>query len=458
MVKDMTKGSPIKLISAFTVPFLIGDLIQQFYIIIDTIFVSVFVGPKALAGVGIASTISFVVFGIAIGCCQGFCIILAQRFGAKRKKGIKISVATSLQLYFVLTFVVTLISVFCTKPILVLIDTPYDIFKHAYTYAIICYCGTFSQVAYNLFSGMLRSVGDNKTPLVFLIFSGLLNIFFDFITVGCLNMGTKGAAISTVAAQTISSILCLIFIYKRYPFMWPKKEWKINKNYILAQIKLGIPMGLEFAVTGIGLIVLQKGVNQFKKEIIAGFAIAMRVENLAIASFIALATAIATYTAQNYGARKYARIKKGARANLIIGLVLCVVFGGLLYIFWDHITSLYLLTNDETTTNAMKCEIKKAAKQYINIAILNFPILCNLISFRCLIQAINKTLIPVLAGFCEFLIRALGAFVLAYFFGYLGICLSPICAWYAAFFLIIGSYFCNMKKLLKKQKIKTKDA
>ena len=454
MVKDMTKGNPLKLISTFTIPFLIGNLIQQFYVLISTIFVSVFVGPQALGGVGIASTISFVMFGFAVGSCNGFCIVLAQRFGAKRKKGIKISVATSMHLYIVFTIFITIVSILLTKPILKLIDTPPENFEHAYTFAIISYCGTFSQVAYNLFSGMLRSVGDNKTPLIFLIISAGLNICFDFLTVGYLQMGTKGAALSTIAAQTISSIPCLIFIYKHYPFMWPsKKEWKINRNYILAQIKIGIPMGLEFSVTGIGLILLQKAVNKFGKDIIAGFAIAMRVENLIIASFIALATATATFTAQNFGAQNFIRIKQGARSTLIIGAFLCVVFGGILMLLWDQITGLYLLTNDPSTTEISKITIKKAARQYIDIAIFNFPILCILITFRSLIQATNKTLIPLLAGFCELLMRTIGAFILSSFIGYIGICLSPICAWWGAFFMVIIAYFVNIKKLLKKQKI-----
>ena len=447
----MTKGNPIKLISTFMVPFLIGNLIQQFYHIVDKIFVSVFVGPEALGGVGIASTISFVMFGFAIGACNGFCIILAQRFGAKRKKGIKISVATSIYLYFIFTVFLTIFSILLTKPLLILMDTPPQNFNHAYTYAIICYCGTFSVFAYNLFSGMLRSVGDNKTPLLFLIMSASLNILLDYLAVGYLNLGTVGAAIATVASETISSISCLIFICKKYPFMWPStKEWRLNIKYVISQIKIGVPMALEFAVTGISLIILQKGVNRFGGEIIAGFAIAMRVENLIIASFVALGTAMATFTAQNFGARKFDRIKKGSRANLIISAVLCIVFGGLLLLFWDNITELYLMNDNQAITQITKTAIKKAARQYLDIALFNFPILCLLITYRSIVQAINKTLVPLLAGFCELLMRSIGAFVLAYFFGYIGICLSPICAWYGAFFMVTAAYIINIRKLLKK--------
>lgn len=450
MVKDMTIGGPLKLISTFTIPFLIGNIIQQFYVIISSIFVSVFVGTNALGGVGIASTISFMVFGFAVGSCNGFCIVLAQRFGAKRKKGIKISVAASLHLYILFTILVTIISVIITKPLLLFMDTPQANYEHAYTFAIISYCGIFSQVAYNLFSGMLRSVGDNKTPLIFLIISAILNVLFDFITVAVLHLGTKGAAISTIAAQTISSIPCLIFIYKKYPFMWPtKKEWKINKRYILAQIKIGIPMGLEFAITAIGIIMLQKTINKFGENIIAGFAIAMRVENLVIASFIALSIATATYTAQNFGAQKYIRIKQGAKSTIIIGMFFCAFFSSILMLLWDQITELYLLTSDPATTQATKIAIKKAARQYINIAIYNYPVLCLLITFRSLVQALGRTLIPLLAGVCELVMRVLGAVVLAHLFGYVGICCSPILAWYGAFFMVIGAYIFNIRKLLK---------
>lgn len=453
MIKDMTRGSTFRLVFSFTIPFLIGNIIQQFYSITSSIFVSVFVGPEALGGVGVASTIYFMVFGFTIGCCNGFCIVLAQRFGAKRKKGVKISVATSMHLYILFTFVVTIISILITKPLLIAMSTPEKNFKHAYTFAIICFCGTFSQMAYNLFSAMLRNVGDNKTPLMFLILSAATNIVLDFITVGVLKLGTAGAAMSVILSQIIASIPCLMFIYKRYPFMWPtKKDWRINKKYILAQLKMGLPMGLEFSVTAIGIMILQKAVNRLGENILAGFTIAMRVENLIIAAFIALATAIAVYTAQNFGAKEYIRIKKGAHSNLIIGFILYIVFSTIIFLLWDQIVNLYLIANDSAISQTTKQQIKDAAKQYINIAVLHYPILCILITFRNLVQSMNKPFIPLLTGFCELFTRIIGSILLTRWFGYKGVCYSTILTWYCAFFLVAISYISTIKKLLPNKK------
>lgn len=452
MTKDMTKGNPLKLIANFTVPFLIGNLIQQFYYLISSIFVSVYVGPAALGGVGISSTVLFVTFGFVVGACNGFCITLAQRFGAKRKKGIKLSVASSVYLYVVVTLLITIVGVLSTKPILNLIDTPAENFQHAYIFTIIHFLGCFSLIAYNLLSGFLRSVGDNKTPLFFLIVSVILNIILDFITVAILNLKTAGTAISIVVSQAICCVPCLIFIYKKYSFMWPtKKEFKINRGYITAQTKIGLPMGLEFSITGIGIIILQKAVNKFGENIIAGFTIAMRIEDLIIAVFIALATATATFTAQNYGAKKYVRIKKGARASSLIGVFLCIVFSIILIMLWDPIINLFL-SNDVATPQKSKNLIQDAAKQYIDIAIFNFPILCLLLIYRSIVLSLNKTLIPVLSGFCELIMRIFGAFFLTKIFGYVGICWTPSCTWYVTFIMIAGSYLFNIIKLLRVQK------
>lgn len=448
MTQDLTQKNPFGLILKFTLPLLVGNLIQQFYYIIDSVFVSVFVGPQALAGVGIASTIDFILFGFAYGACNGFCIILAQKFGAKRKKGIKFSVSSAFYLYIGFTVFLTVIGVVLTKPLLNLMDTPKNIFNFAQDYLIILFLGSFSQIAYMLLVGMLKSVGDNKTPLFILILTSILNIILDYFAVCTLKMQTKGAAIATVVAQAISCILCLIFIYKKYKFMWPKKkEWNLKKHYIFSEIKIGVPMALEFSITGLGIIILQKAVNSFGENIIAGFAIAMKVENLVITTFFALATATSTFTAQNFGAKKFKRIVKGAKASFLIGMGFCVIFTLMVFLLWNQISALFL--NSNIINSECENSIKNAAKLYLNIAAFNFPILCILINFRSLLQSLGKTLIPLLSSFCELLMRFLGAVVLAKIFGYVGACFSPIAAWYGAFILVIISFFYNIKKLKK---------
>ncbi len=447
MTQDLTQKKPLSLIFKFTMPLLLGNLIQQLYFLIDSIIVSVFVGPQALAGVGIASAIDFIMFGFAHGAVSGFCVIVGQKFGAKRKMGIKFSVASAIYLYVVFTIVLTIVGIISTKPLLILMDTPDGIFQHAYDYLFIIFLSSFAQIGYMLFCGMLKSIGDNKSPLIFLILSVILNLILDYIAVYLLNMQTKGAAIATLIAETISFVLCVIFMHKKYKFMWPhKKEWEFKKHYILAEIKIGLPMAFEFFITGLGIIILQKAVNHFNSSTIAGFTIAMRIEDLVITSFYAVATAAATFTAQNFGAQKYHRIKKGAQSCFLIGLLFCFIFGGAIMILWDQIVSLYLNTEFSKDANSIY-NIKKAAREYITIAIFNFPILSSLMTFRSVVQSIGKTLIPLLASFCELFMRVIGALLFAKWFGYIGICWSPISAWYSAFLMIIISYFYHMHKL-----------
>lgn len=449
MVKDMTKGPPLKLILNFMLPLLLGNLIQQLYYLIDSVFVSVFVGPQSLAGLGVSSSIFFVVLGIVYGGCGGFGIIMAQKFGAKRKKGIKFAVAASLHLCVIFTIAITIAGLILTKPLLVFTKTPESVFNHAYIYTIITFAGTFSEIAYVLFAVILKSVGNNKTPLLFLVFCSVLDGILDYIMICIFNLSTAGAALATVIAQTVSAILCLILIIKKYKFLWPKKnEWKFKKHYFLAELKIGSPMGLQFAITGIGIIFVQKAIDSFGENAIAGFTIAMKIEDLVLTAFFALATAIATFVGQNFGARKYHRIKEGAKAIVIIGLSFCFLFSLIVIVFWDQIINLFA-ANKNTIPEAVKFEINNKAKQYINIAIFNFPILCLLICFRSLIQAMGKSLIPFLTSFAELLMRLIGALVLAKLFGYVGVCWSPITAWYAAFIMVMASYFYTARKILK---------
>lgn len=447
MVKEMTHGKSIKLIFLFMIPLLIGHIIQQLYNMTDLVIVGKFVGVNALAGVGVAGSLLFMSIGFIIGLCNGFSVVLAQRFGAGSKIGVRRCVTTSIYLSLFFTVIITILSVIFARSFLLFISTPDEIIDSALTYILILSYGTFAMFAYNLFSGMLRSIGDSKTPLYFLIFAAILNVIFDYITIAVFNLGVAGSAISTVTAQIIASVLCAIYMFKKYKIIRPKKsDWKISWPYIWTHIKIALPMALEFAVTAIGILILQGAINNLGPNIVAGFTAAMKIENLIIAAFIALASAVSTYTAQNFGAKNYRRIVSGAKSNIIIGMFLCLIFSLLLFFFWDVFVGLFI--------NEGNFEVRAAAKQYMLIAILNYPVLCLLITFRCLIQSLGRTIAPILAGFSEVVMRSLGAFCLVGLFGYTGVCFSPILSWYAAFIIIIISYAVSLKKLKKEFSVK----
>lgn len=443
MVKKMTHGKSIKLIFLFMIPLLIGNIIQQLYNMTDLVIVGKFVGVNALAGVGVAGSLLFMSIGFIIGLCNGFSVVLAQRFGAGSKIGVRRCITTSIYLSLFFTAIITIFMAVFAYSFLLLINTPDEIIDSALTYILILsYGGTFALVAYNLFSGMLRAIGDSKTPLYFLIFAAILNVVLDYITITIFNLGVAGSAISTVTSQIISSILCATYMFKKYKIIRPKKtDWKINWAYVWVHIKIAFPMALEFAVTAVGIIILQGAINNLGPNIVAGFTAAMKIENLIIAAFIALASAVSTYTAQNFGAKNYQRIVSGAKSNIIIGMFLCLIFSLLLFFFWDVFVGFFI--------NDGNFEVRAAAKQYMLIAILNYPVLCLLITFRCLVQSLGRTIAPILAGFSEVIMRSLGAFFLVGLFGYTGVCCSPILSWYAAFIIIIISYAFGLKKLKK---------
>ena len=442
MAKEMTHGKPIKLIFLFMIPLLIGNIVQQLYNMADSVIVGKFVGVNALAGVGIASSLLFMSMGFVMGLCNGFSVVLAQRFGAGSKVGVRRSITTSIYLGLFFTIIITVLSVLFTHSLLVLINTPPEVIESALIFILISSYGMFSLVAYNLFSGILRAIGDSKTPLYFLIFSAILNVGFNFLSVGVFNFGIAGSAMSTVASQIISSTLCALHMFRKYEIIRPKKtDWKINWPYIWLHIKIGFPMALEFSVTAVGIIILQGAINNLGSNIVAGFTTAMKIENIIIAAFIALASAVSTYTAQNFGARNYKRIISGAKSNIIIGMLICLIFSIILFLFWDVFVGLFV--------NEGEFEVRAAAKQYMLIAILNYPVLCLLITFRCLVQSLGRTVVPVLAGVSEVVMRSIGAFFLSNILGFTGICYAPVLSWYAAFFMIITSYIFAVIKLKK---------
>ena len=435
MIKQMTYGKPIKLITSFTIPVLIGNIFQQIYSMVDTIVVGQFVGIKALAGVGVAASLTFMILGFIFGLCNGFCVVLAQKFGAEDKKGVRKSVTTSIYLCLFFTIVITLISMLTAQPLLKLINTPDDVISYATDFILIIYAGIFSQMAYNFSAGILRALGDSKTSLYFLIIASIINLILDLTTVVIFNMGVVGAAVSTVISQIISSVLCIIYMFKKFNIIIPKKEdWKIDFSYAWLHTKIGLPMGFQYSITAVGFLILQSAINKLGSNTVAGFTAAVKIENIVIAAFQALSAAVSTYTAQNFGARYYHRIKQGARSSALIGL---------LFIFWKQMVCLFV--GDDQP------EVTETARQYLVIAIPNYPILCFLLIFRNLIQSIGKTIIPLFAGASEVIMRAMGAIILANLFGYIGICWSPICAWYAAFILIIIFYLYYIKNIKQLQ-------
>ena len=307
--KDMTTGSPGKIIFEFTLPVFIGNVFQQFYNMADTVIVGKFVGTGALAAVGSTGTIMFLILGFVMGMTAGFTVLTAQKFGAGDMKAMRQTVASATILSTLMSVLLTVVSMAFMKPLLRFMKTPEDIFQDAYVYIMIICAGIFAQMLYNLLSSILRALGNSKVPLYFLILAALLNIVLDLVFIIVCKMGTAGAAWATVTAQGISGILCLVYIAKKVPVLHLKRDDFRFKSYLIwNQLRVGFPMALQYSITAIGSMMVQTSLNLLGSVQVAAFTAAGKVEQIANQAYVAMGTTMATYSAQNIGAGKVRRI------------------------------------------------------------------------------------------------------------------------------------------------------
>ena len=337
MQLDMTKGKIMPILLRFTIPLMIGNMFQQLYNMVDTIIVGRFVGAGALAAVGSTGTIMFLATGFAQGITAGFSILTAQRFGAGDEKGVKRSVANGIILAVIAAVILTLVCVSIMNPLLHLMNTPSDIFQDAYTYIMGISIGLTANIFYNLFSSYLRAVGNSQVPLFFLIFSACLNVGLDLAFILVFRWGVAGAALATVLAQLVSTIGCFIYAFVRYPVLrLHREDWRITLMDVKRHLARGIPLGLQFSVLAIGIIVMQGGVVKFdmrdgvmvSNAAQNGFGAANRLFNLVATPMNALGGAMTSFTAQNLGAGQYDRIRRGTLQALGMVSILAILAAG----------------------------------------------------------------------------------------------------------------------------------
>ena len=425
LTKDMTSGSPVKLILLFSIPLLIGNIFQQLYSMVDTIIVGRFVGVDALAAVGTTGSLSFLVNGFIIGLTSGFSVLISQKFGARDEVGLKKATASTLVLSLIATVIITIVSMSFAKPLLNLMNTPDNIMDNAYSYIIIIYAGTAVTVAYNMFASVLRALGDSKTPLYFLIIASVLNIVLDLVFIINFNMGVAGAAYATVISQGISSILCLIYTYKKYKILRLEKEdFKIKRKMYKKHLKIGIPMALQFSITALGIVIVQSALNVFGSIVIASYTAASKVLQIVMQPAISFGVTMATYCGQNLGAKKYNRINEGIKRGIQISIITSIIAGLVLMFGGKYFVSLFIDNPDAT--------VLAYAQECLNYSAIFFIPLGLIFIYRNALQGMGQSFVPMMAGVYELTARAIIAFTLPKFIGYTGICLSDPIAWIAA--------------------------
>ena len=441
---DMTVGNPMKIILGFTLPIFIGNVFQQFYNMADAVIVGKFVGNKALAAVGSTGTIMFLIYGFVVGMTAGFTVLTAQKFGAGDMKGMRKTVAGAGILSFVVGALLTILFMAFMKPLLILMNTPSDIFADAYSYIMIVSGGILAQMLYNLLSSILRALGNSKLPLVFLIISAVLNIVLDLAVIVGFGMGAKGAAVATVIAQGVSGILCLFYIIAKIPILHLKREdLYVGSTIYKNQLRIGVPMALQYSITAIGTMMVQSSLNILGSTLVAAYTAAGKIEQVVTQAYVAMGTTMATYGAQNMGAGSVKRIREGFKACTVIGVVYSFVAAGFIMTVGKYMTYLFVSEDVDIIMNSVDIYLKCIGIFFIPLAVVNI--------YRNGIQGLGYGLLPMMAGVEELIGRGVVAVIAGAKRSYPGVCLAGPAAWVLAGGLLIVMYYfimnVNMRKI-----------
>ncbi|HIX14389.1 MAG TPA: MATE family efflux transporter [Candidatus Hungatella pullicola] len=440
-MKDMTSGSPMKLILSFLIPMLFGLLFQQLYNMVDTIIVGKYLGVNALAAVGSTGSINFMIIGFCTGVCSGFSIPVAQKFGEKNEVGLRRFVANGAWLSIAFAVVMTTVVCLLCRKILQWMNTPADIIDGAYAYIFVIFLGIPATYLYNTLSGIIRSLGDSTTPLLFLLISSLLNVALDLFTIIGLGMGVEGAAWATIISQAVSGVLCLIYMTKKFPILrMTGDEWKPDRNAMITLCNMGIPMGLQYSITAIGSVVLQTAVNSLGSVAVASVTAGSKISTFFCCPFDAMGATMATYGGQNVGAKKLSRIKKGMKCCVFLGAVYSII-GFLALYFFSDVVALMFVDGGETEILAnTRSFLLVNSAFYIPLALVNIV--------RFMIQGLGFSKLAIIAGVCEMAARTLVGFIFVPIFGYSAVCFANPVAWLAADLFLIPAYYKVMKQLM----------
>ena len=438
--KDMTVGSPFSLILNFAIPILLGNIFQQMYGMVDTVIVGRYLGVGPLAAVGSVGSIQFLIIGFCLGSCGGMAIPVAQSFGAKDEKDLRVFVINGVWLASVIAIVVTTVTVILSKNILNWMKTPSDIIDDAHSYFSIILIGIPAAMLYNFASAIMRALGDSRRPLYFLIFSSFMNIGLDLLFIVAFGMGCAGAAWATILSQLISGLLCVFYMVKKLPIIIPKRdELRPSAVHIKRLANMGFPMGLQFSITAIGSVILASAVNSLGSLAVASMTAANKVQSLFFGMFDATGATMATYCGQNLGAGKISRIGRGMRISFIILAVYCVVLFISLYFFGKTIALLFVDSNEITILNNVRT--------YLIINGATTSLLAIIMVLRNMIQGLGYSKVAMFAGLFEMIARTAVAALLVPVFGFVGACMANPAAWLAADLFLIPCYISVMRKI-----------
>ena len=440
MIQNMTSGTPLKLIVQFTIPLLIGNVFQQLYSISDIIIVGRLLGVNSLAAVGATGPLFFLLLAVTIGFTSGLTVITAQKFGANDFDNMRRSAATATIISTIFTITFSICLHFYLQDILVIMNVPEEIFTEALSFINIIANGLIMIVFYNLLSGIIRALGDSKTPLYFLIFASIINIFLNLFLIYVCGFGVEGSALGTVLALSISVLCCYIYIRKKFPILHLKRsDWHMNWQFSKEHLIIAFPMAIQFSIIALSSMVIQSVCNSFGPLTIAAFTSAMRIEQLAAQPMVSFGIALATFTAQNYGAGLIGRVRRGVYNCSMISLTISIIMAIIIFTLGENLVEIFTKERNET--------VIETAKQYLNISVLFYFFLSQIFVYRNALQGIGKPFIPLISSIVELGMRSFAAIILAQHFGFLGVCYASPIAWIGGAMVVSIGYYMIIRKI-----------
>ena len=427
MERNMTSGNSMRLLVGFMVPLIIGNIFQQMYSISDVVIVGRTIGVNALAAVGAAAPLFMLFVMMTMGLSNGFTVLVGQFYGAGDVQRMRHSVAMSTMLSFLAVIVLDIVVWLGVDPALHWMNVPAALYADCRAYTVIVAEGLWAMMAYNLLSSLLRALGDSKTPVVFLIIATVVNVFLALLFILEFHWGVPGSAYALVLAQGFSALLCVLYIGRKLPILHLRRaDWHWDTRFAVEHLRIGLPMAVQFSVIGLGIILIQSVTNNFGAEVIAGFTAASRVEQLAIQPMASFGIAIAVFTAQNFGARQFRRIRGAVKKCSQIALGFALFMAVLIFFAGEHIVAIFV---DPSET-----AVVAAARQYLHYSVAFYFFLSQIFIYRSTAQGLGVGWVPLVSSVLELAMRTGAAEILAIGrgWGFTGVCFASPIAWIAA--------------------------
>lgn len=441
--KDMTQGNAIRHIILFAIPLFIGNIFQQVYNLVDTMIAGYNLGDNAIAAIGATSTLFSLITSFAGGLNNGYAIIVTQYFGAHDSEKFKRSTGALFVLNVVISIIITVVSLIFLKPLMRFLNVPEEIFKEAHLYIAVIFAGLPATMAYNMFAGFLRAVGNSRTPLYFLILSSILNVGMDMLLIMGVGMGVEGAALATVFAQICSAVLCGIYIWKKYSSILPKMQhYGFERKMYGRMFSTGIAVAMMNCIFGIGSVIMQRAINALNESIITAHTSARRILEMMMQPLATMSAAISTFVGQNWGAGKIKRIESTIRKVMALEVAWGFFAALIVFLFGQNLIVLM--------TGTVDAEIIKNAVMNLRINFIFFPVLGILLCLRLSMQAMGQKIPPLFSSSLELTVKLLAAFFVVPKYGYFGASIAEPLTWLLCAVLLVAIYLFTKKKRFSK--------